>query len=129
MSKRYNSSDHSKQQQLEDDFEDFGYNIKNVRRSSKKKVAKFKREINEYEDTYWTVHYNLHSSRDRVLYTCWRDFLMFMHKLPNGKVIMHEGLPRDLSIKRMEDHQRWCEEHREELQRDSQQLFDDMFGG
>jgi len=129
MSKRYNSSDHSKQQQLEDDFEDFGYNIKNVRRSSKKKVAKFKREINEYEDTYWTVHYNLHSSRDRVLYTCWRDFLMFMHKLPNGNIIMHEGLPRDLAIKRMEDHQRWCEEHREELQRDSQQLFDDMFGG
>lgn len=129
MSKRYNSSDNSKQQQLEDDFEDFGYNIKNVRRSSKKKVAKFKREVNEYEDTYWTVHYNPHSSRDRVLYTCWRDFLMFMHKLPNGKVIMHEGLPRDLAIKRMEDHQRWCEEHREELQRDSQQLFDDMFGG
>ena len=129
MSKRYNSSDNSKQQQLEDDFEDFGYNIKNVRRSSKKKVAKFKREVNEYEDTYWTVHYNPHSSRDRVLYTCWRDFLMFMHKLPNGNIIMHEGLPRDLAIKRMEDHQRWCEEHREELQRDSQQLFDDMFGG
>ncbi len=129
MSKRYNSSDHSKQQQLEDDFEDFGYNIKNVRRSSKKKVAKFKREINEYEDTYWTVYYNSHSSRDRVLYTCWRDFLMYMHQLPNGKIIMHEGLPRDLAIKRMEDHQRWCEEHREELQRDSQQLFDDMFGG
>jgi len=53
MAKRINSSDNSKHQ-LEDDFEDFGYNIKNVRRSSKKKVAKFKREVNEYEDTYWT---------------------------------------------------------------------------
>jgi len=52
MTKRYNSSDNSKQQQLEDDFEDFGYNVKNVRRSSKKKVAKFKREINEYDDSF-----------------------------------------------------------------------------
>ena len=58
-----------------------------------------------------------------------RDFFMFMHRLPNGNIIMHEGLPRDLAIKRMEDHERWCQEHREELKRDSQQLFDDMFGG
>ena len=42
---------------------------------------------------------------------------------------MHEGLPRELAIKRMEDEQRWVQEHREELQRDLQQLFDDMFGG
>ena len=129
MTKRYNSSDNSKQQQLEDDFEDFGYNVKNVRRSSKKKVAKFKREINEYDDSFWTVHYCPHSSRDRVLYTCWRDFLMFMHKLPNGNIIMHEGLPRELAIKRMEDEARWVKEHREELAVSSQQLFDDMFGG
>ena len=54
---------------------------------------------------------------------------MFMHRLPNGNIIMHEGLPRELAIKRMEDHERWCQEHREELERDSQQLFDDMFGG
>ena len=56
-------------------------------------------------------------------------FLMWMHRLPNGKLTMHEGLPRDLAIKRMEDHERWCQEHREEIERDSQQLFDDMFGG
>jgi len=53
MGKRNYSSDNSKQQ-FNDEFEDFGYNVKNVKRSSKKKVAKFKREINEYEDTYWT---------------------------------------------------------------------------
>ena len=52
MGKRYNQSDNPKSQQFNDDFEDFGYNVKNVKRSSKKKVAKFKREINEYEDTY-----------------------------------------------------------------------------
>ena len=56
-------------------------------------------------------------------------FLLFQHKLPNGKIIMHEGLPRDLAIKRMEDEARWVEEHREELEVSSQQLFDDMFGG
>ena len=52
-----------------------------------------------------------------------------LHRLPNGKLIMHDGLSRELAIKRMEDEARWCQEHREELQRDSQQLFDDMFGG
>ena len=52
---------------------------------------------------------------------------MYMHQLPNGNIIMHEGLPRELAIQRMEDHQRWCQEHREELAVSSQQLFDDMF--
>ena len=55
--------------------------------------------------------------------------IMFMHQLPNGNIIMHEGLPRELAIERMENHKRWCEEHREELAVSSQQLFDDMFGG
>ena len=54
---------------------------------------------------------------------------MFQHKLPNDKVIMHEGLPEHLAIKRMEDEARWMQEHRPEVERDSQQLFDDMFGG
>ena len=39
---------------------------------------------------------------------------MFLHRLPNGKLTMHEGLPRELAIKRMEDHERWVQEHREE---------------
>jgi hypothetical protein len=55
--------------------------------------------------------------------------IMFPHKLPNGKIILHEGLPRELAIKRMEDHDRWVQEHREELKVSSQQLFNDMFGG
>ena len=54
---------------------------------------------------------------------------MFMHRLPNGKLMMDEGLPRDLAIKRMEDHERWVQEHREELEVSSQELFDQMFGG
>ena len=54
---------------------------------------------------------------------------MYMHRLPNGKLTMHSGLPRDLAIKRTEDYKRWEQEHREELERDSQQLWDDMFGG
>jgi hypothetical protein len=51
MSKRSNQSDNPKQQ-FNDEFEDFGYEVKNVKRSSKKKVSKFKREVNEYDDTY-----------------------------------------------------------------------------
>ena len=54
MGKRYNQSSDSKYQQFDDDFEDFGYEVKNIRRQTKKKVTKFKREVNEYDDTYWT---------------------------------------------------------------------------
>ena len=54
---------------------------------------------------------------------------MFMHRLPNGKLTMHEGLPRELAIKRMQNEERWMREQRAELATSSQQLFDDMFGG
>jgi len=56
MGKRYNQSDNQKYQQFDEDFEDFGYEVKNIRRQTKKKVTKFKRETDYYEDTYWTVH-------------------------------------------------------------------------
>ena len=52
-----------------------------------------------------------------------------LHRLPNGKLTMNSGLTRELAIKRMEDHERWVHEHREEIERDSQELFDQMFGG
>jgi hypothetical protein len=43
--------------------------VKNVKRSSKKKVAKFKREVNEYDDTYWTGTIILDfSSRSCIVY-------------------------------------------------------------
>ena len=54
---------------------------------------------------------------------------MFFHELPNGNIIRSDNLPRELAIKRMIDEERWCKEHREELEVSSQQLFDDMFGG
>ena len=54
---------------------------------------------------------------------------MFMHRLPNGKLMMDEGLPRELAIKRMQNEERWMREQRAELATSSQQLFDDMFGG
>jgi hypothetical protein len=52
-----------------------------------------------------------------------------LHQLPNGKIIMHDGLTRELAIQRMQNEQRWIQDNREQLDRDSQQLFDDMFGG
>ena len=55
--------------------------------------------------------------------------IMFSHKLPNGNIIRSDNLPRELAIKRMIDEERWIQEHREELEVSSQQLFDDMFGG
>jgi len=70
MGKRYNQSDNPKYQQFDEDFEDYGYEVQNIRRQTKKKVTKFKREMDEFYDTYWTVHYRLISHPDRVLYTC-----------------------------------------------------------
>ena len=55
--------------------------------------------------------------------------MIMLHKLPNGNIIMHDGLTHELAIKRMIDEERWIQEHREELEVSSQQLFDDMFGG
>ena len=52
MAKRHSSGDNGKYQQFDDDFEDFGYEVKNIRRQTKKKVAKFKREVNEYDDSF-----------------------------------------------------------------------------
>lgn len=50
--KNYRRDSDNPRQQFEDEFEDFGYEVKNIRRSSKKKVAKFKREQDHYEDSY-----------------------------------------------------------------------------
>ena len=86
MGKRYNQSDNQKYQQFDEEFEDFGYEVKNIRRQTKKKVTKFKREFDEYSDTYWTVHYMTHSSRYRVLYTCWRDFFILTITERNQKL-------------------------------------------
>ena len=52
MGKRYNQSDNQKYQQFDEDFEDFGYEVKNIRRQTKKKVTKFKRETDEHYDTF-----------------------------------------------------------------------------
>ena len=46
-----------------------------------------------------------------------------------GELLFLDQLTPWEAKKRMEDHKRWEQEHREELERDSQQLFDDMFGG
>tara|TARA_B100001939_G_C16872114_1_gene586905 strand:- start:729 stop:890 length:162 start_codon:yes stop_codon:yes gene_type:complete len=52
-----------------------------------------------------------------------------LHRLPNGNIIMHDGLTREQAIQRMKNEERWMQEHRAELATSSQQLFDDMFGG
>ena len=62
MGKRHGKYESSKYKELQDDFEDFGYEVKNIRRQSKKKVNKFKREVDEYYDSYWTVYYWLQPS-------------------------------------------------------------------
>ena len=99
MGKRYNQSDNQKYQQFDEEFEDFGYEVKNIRRQNKKKVTKFKREVDEYYDTYWTVHLIPHRSRFRVLYTCWRDFSILTITERNQKLF---ELQHKLAMKRTE---------------------------
>ena len=43
--------DHSKYNQLDEDIEDYGYNIKNMKRSSKRRIAKFKDYRDDYGDS------------------------------------------------------------------------------
>lgn len=50
--KNYRRDSDNPRYQIEDDFEDFGYEVKNIRRQSKKKVTKFKRENDYYEDSF-----------------------------------------------------------------------------
>jgi|TARA_B100000085_G_scaffold213368_1_gene197511 hypothetical protein len=53
-----------------------------------------------------------------------------LKRLPNGTLLHLPGqLDPDSARKRMEAEERWMQEHREELEVSSQQLFDDMFGG
>ena len=67
MSKKNYHGNTDYREELRDEFEDFGYNVKNVKRSAKKKVTKFKREVNDYDDSYWSVHYLLTGHWNDVL--------------------------------------------------------------
>ena len=50
--KNYRSNSNDKFQEFKDEFEDYGYDVKNVRRQSKKKVTKFKTKDDWYEDSF-----------------------------------------------------------------------------
>lgn len=52
--KNYRYDRNDKFQQFDDDFEDFGYEVKNIRRQGKKKVTKFKQRDDDYYDSYWS---------------------------------------------------------------------------
>ena len=53
-----------------------------------------------------------------------------LKRLPNGTLLHLPGqLDPDSARKHMEAEECWMQEHREELEVSSQQLFDDMFGG
>ena len=47
----------AKNKELDDDYEDFGYNVKNARRyqTKHKRIPKFK-DYTDREDTFWTVY-------------------------------------------------------------------------
>ena len=52
--KNYRSTDNSDRYQFDDEFEDYGYDVKNIRRQTKKKVTKFKNKDDDYYDSYWS---------------------------------------------------------------------------
>ncbi len=63
-------------------------------------------------------------------YPLFSELSNMLHKLPNGNMLYLSGnLTPYQARKRTEDYKRWEQEHREELEVSSQQLFDDMFGG
>jgi len=50
--KTYRPTDNNDRYQFEDEFEDYGYDVKNIRRQTKKKVTKFKNKDDDYYDSY-----------------------------------------------------------------------------
>jgi hypothetical protein len=52
----YRPNSNTKSSYYQEEFEDYGYDVKNIRRQSKKKVTKFKDQNDEWGDTFWTVH-------------------------------------------------------------------------
>jgi len=52
--KTYRPTDNNDRYQFEDEFEDYGYDVKNIRRQTKKKVTKFKNKDDDYYDSYWS---------------------------------------------------------------------------
>ena len=73
MAKTNRTSPHK--QQFEDEYEDFGYDVKNARRyqSNKKRTPKFK-DYNDYEDSWTSVTVNEHSDWFRVMYMSRQEF-------------------------------------------------------
>ena len=131
MGKRYNQSDNQKYQQFDEDFEDFGYEVKNIRRQTKKKVTKFKREVDEYYDSYWSVHLIPQASRLRVLYTCWRDFSLMTITERNQKLFeLREELNKARAKVAWIEQQIWLTRDEFDQQRfNDTPLFEEMFGG
>jgi len=58
--KTYRPTDNNDRYQFEDEFEDYGYDVKNIRRQTKKKVTKFKNKDDDYYDSYWSGTLNSH---------------------------------------------------------------------
>jgi hypothetical protein len=50
--KNYRNDRYDKYSEINDDFEDYGYDVKNVRRQTKKKVTKFKQREDDYYDSF-----------------------------------------------------------------------------
>jgi hypothetical protein len=48
----YRNNSNNKGSYYEDDFEDYGYEVKNIRRQSKKKVTKFKDQFDDWGDSF-----------------------------------------------------------------------------
>ena len=73
INRNYNQS--SKNKDFVDDYEDFGYEVKNARRyqSNKKRTPKFK-DYNDYEDSQLSVHYLLTDAEFHVLYMSRQEF-------------------------------------------------------
>ena len=83
--KNYRSNSNDKFQEFKDEFEDYGYDVKNVRRQSKKKVTKFKTRDDEYYDSFWTGTLIPHLLiRLGIVYTYLRNQMVFIISQVNG---------------------------------------------
>jgi len=85
MAKTNRNQTQSYKAQFEDEYEDFGYNVKNARRyqSNKKRTPKFRDNDDTY-DSYWTVYQSPHWHLDHVLYWSRQELNFERHSNPSG---------------------------------------------
>jgi len=96
----YRSNSNDKFKEFDDHFEDYGYDVKNIRRQSKKKVTKFKTKDDEWYDSFWTgTLISQITSGDAILHLLMRFLMLTSDQLDQLVENYAERIVDEMDIK------------------------------